>query len=57
VRLLWPASVSEINRELAGPPVDFNSTLFEFVAFGSSADEADLVAERLLDRVEDGSLC
>jgi hypothetical protein len=57
VRLLWPASASEINRELAGPPVDFNSTLFEFVAFGSSADEADLVAERLLDRVEDGSLC
>jgi biotin carboxylase len=57
VRLLWPASVSEINRELAGPPVDFNNTLFEFVAFGSSADEADLVAERLLDRVEVGSLC
>jgi hypothetical protein len=48
--------VSEINRKLAGPPVEFNNTLFEFVAFGSSADEADMVADHLLERVNDGSL-
>jgi biotin carboxylase len=51
-RLLWPLSVSEINRSLAGPPVDFNNTLFEFIAFGSSAAEADMVADRLLERVD-----
>ena len=56
VRLLWPSSVSEINRKLAGPPVDFNNTLFEFVAFGSSADEADMIADRLLERVDIASL-
>lgn len=56
VRLLWPASVTEINRKLAGPPVEFNNTLFEFVAFGSSADEADMVADHLLEQVDDGSL-
>jgi biotin carboxylase len=51
VRLLWPASVSAINRKLAGPPIDFNNTLFEFVAFGSTSDEAEMVADRLLERV------
>jgi biotin carboxylase len=56
VRLLWPDSVSKVNRQLAGPPVEFNNTLFEFVAFGSSADEADMVADHLLERVDDGNL-
>lgn len=56
VKLLWPSSVSEINRELAGPPIDFNNTLFEFVAFGSSADEADMRADRLLERIDFASL-
>lgn len=56
VRLLWPSSVSEINRKMAGPPVDFNNTLFEFIAFGSSADEADMTADHLLERVDDSSL-
>lgn len=56
LKLLWPASIAAINRELAGPPVDFNNTLFEFVALGSSADEAELMADQLLERVNNGSL-
>jgi hypothetical protein len=56
IRLLWPASASEINRVLAGPPDNFNNTLFEFVAFGSSAEEADMVAEHLVEEVGFDSL-
>jgi biotin carboxylase len=56
VKLLWPASVSAINRKLAGPPINFNNTLFEFVALGSTSDEAEMVADCLLERVNVRSL-
>jgi biotin carboxylase len=56
VKLLWPASVSAINRKLAGPPIDFSNTLLEFVALGSTFEEAEMVADRLLERVNGSSL-
>lgn len=48
VKLIWPEDAAAISRELAGPPVEFNNTLFEFVAFGSSAAAAQSVADNLL---------
>lgn len=48
VKLVWPTSPAKIDRELAGPPFDFNNTLFEFLALGKSADEAQSLADNLL---------
>lgn len=48
VRLVSPARVSLIARELAGPPFDFNNTLFEFIVIESSAEKAQLIADRLV---------
>jgi len=48
VRLLWPESVAAIDRELAGPPDNFNNTLCEFLVLSSSADEAVKLADELL---------
>jgi hypothetical protein len=39
VKLIWPSAVSQIDRELAGPPHDFNNTLCEFVVLGPQAVE------------------
>lgn len=48
VRLVWPPSPSKIDRELAGPPFDFNNTLFEFISLGNSAGEAESLADALV---------
>ena len=48
VKLIWPKDTATISRKLAGPPIEFNNTLFEFVAFGSSALAAQSVADNLL---------
>jgi hypothetical protein len=47
VKLVWPSAVSQIDRELAGPPFDFNNTLCEFVVSGLQAVEA---ADRIIAR-------
>jgi biotin carboxylase len=48
VKLIWPEDPAAISRELAGPPIEFNNTLFEFVALGSSPASAQSVADNLL---------
>ena len=48
VRLIWPANVAAIDRELAGPPFEFNNTLVEFMVLGSSGEKAALLANRLV---------
>lgn len=48
VKLVWPKSPAKIARELAGPPFDFNNTLFEFLALGNSAEEAQSLADDIL---------
>jgi hypothetical protein len=48
VRLVWPAHVAAIDRELAGPPFEFNNTLVEFMVLGSSGEKAALLANRLV---------
>lgn len=53
VKLLWPPKVTEIDRELAGPPFDFNNTLCELVVFGPNAVEtADNIVAQVF--VQDG---
>ncbi len=44
IKLVWPRSADEINRKLAGPPFDFNNTLFEFIALGEGARDAEELA-------------
>jgi hypothetical protein len=41
--------VDQINRIMTGPPFDFNNTLFEFMAVGTSAREAEARADGVLD--------
>jgi len=48
VRLVWPDAITKIDRELAGPPSEFNNTLCEFIAFGASGDEAAELADKLV---------
>lgn len=48
VTLVWPDAVSAIDRELAGPPDDFNNTLCEFIARGSTGEEAAALADRIV---------
>lgn len=52
VMLVWPTALSEIDRELAGPPHTFNNTLCEFIALGATGDEASAVANRIIDEAE-----
>ncbi len=47
IKLVWPQSVGDIRRRIAGPPFDFNNTLFEFIALGDSAQEADELAHSI----------
>lgn len=49
VTLVWPATAAMIDRELAGPPFDFNNTLCEFIARGSTGEEAAALADRLVE--------
>ena len=48
VRLVWPDDIAKIDRELAGPPFDFNNTLCEFIAVGASGDEAIALADHIV---------
>jgi hypothetical protein len=47
-RLVWPDAITKIDRELAGPPSEFNNTLCEFIAFGASGEEAAELADKLI---------
>lgn len=48
VRLVWPARVQDIDRELAGPPFEFNNTLFEFIVTGGSAEQVASLADEVV---------
>ncbi len=48
IKLVWPLHVDQINRSMAGPPFDFNNTLFEFMALGESAREAEELANGII---------
>lgn len=50
VTLVWPSAVSHIDRELAGPPHDFNNTLCEFIVCGRSGMEAAALADDIVAR-------
>ena len=52
IRLIWPDTIAKIDRELAGPPFDFNNTLCEFIAVGATSEEAAELADRLLAQAE-----
>lgn len=52
IKLVWPQSVGAINRPIAGPPFDFNNTLFEFIALGNSAQEATELADSIIHEAE-----
>ena len=49
IKLVWPRRVDQINRIMTGPPFDFNNTLFEFMAVGTSAREAEARADGVLE--------
>lgn len=48
VKLLWPDIPEKISRSLAGPPSEFNNTLFEFMTFGSTPSEVRRDADAIL---------
>ena len=48
VKLVWPYNIDDISRSLAGPPFDFNNTLFEFIALGESSREASELANAIV---------
>jgi hypothetical protein len=48
VRLAWPGTLSQIDRLLAGPPFDFNNTLFEFLVLEDSAEKAASLADEII---------
>ena len=48
IKLVWPQSVGAISRQIAGPPFDFNNTLFEFLALGDSTQEATELADSII---------
>ena len=52
IRLIWPDTIAKIDRELAGPPFDFNNTLCEFIAVGATSEEATELANRVLAQAE-----
>jgi hypothetical protein len=57
VRLVSPSSVGGISREIGGPPFEFNNTLFEFIALGSTAVKAQTLADRLVAHATQGINC
>jgi biotin carboxylase len=50
IRLIWPKTPDLIGRTIAGPPDDFNNTLFEYFAYGETAAEARSRADDALRR-------
>jgi hypothetical protein len=50
VKLLWPDVPEKISRLLAGPPSEFNNTLFEFMTFGSAPSEVRRDADAILSK-------
>jgi len=48
VTLVWPPTPAHIDREVAGPPHDFNNTLCEFIVCGSTGAEAAAVADEIV---------
>jgi len=52
VRLVWPDDITKIDRELAGPPFEYNNTICEFIAVGASGDEAIALANHIVAAAE-----
>lgn len=46
IRLVWPDTIAKIDRDLSGPPFEFNSTLCEFIAVATTGKEASDLADR-----------
>lgn len=55
VRLVWPDDIAKIDRELAGPPFEFNNTICEFIAVGASGDAAIALADHIVAAADVGT--